>query len=251
MPTRLRANILAADWPAPPGVSALTTLRAPAGVSSEPFAHFNLGDRCGDVPAAVAANRALLTHSLGLPEAPRWLHQVHGTAVVRFAREPPPAPVEADAAVTSEAGIVLAVLTADCLPVVLAARDGSEVAVAHAGWRGLAHGVLEATVQAMRTPPDELIAWLGPAAGASRYEIGTEVYRAFVDVHEEAAAAFVATRPGHWNIDLFALARRGLGAAGIDAIHGGDACTIGDPSRFFSYRRDGATGRMATIAWVS
>jgi YfiH family protein len=146
---------------------------------------------------------------------------------------------------------VLAILTADCLPVVLAARDGSEVAAAHAGWRGLSAGVLEATVAAMRAAPTAVLAWLGPAAGPDDYEVGGEVRDAFVDDEPGAAAAFAATRPGHWKVDLYALARRRLVRAGLapDSIHGGGLSTIADAGRFFSHRRDAVTGRMATIAW--
>lgn len=239
---------LAADWPAPPGVVAFTTLRRGAGRSQAPFDAFNLGARCGDEPAAVAANRRALVERFGLPSDPVWLRQVHGTTVVRVSSpkagegdEP-----EADAAVTDVPGVVLAILTADCLPVVLAADDGSEVAVAHAGWRGLAGGVLEGTVGAMRAPPERVRAWMGPAAGPESYEVGEEVREAFA-----GASAFVATRPGHWRVDLFALARQRLVQAGLapDAIHGGGMSTIADPERFFSHRRDQRTGRMATLAW--
>ena len=156
----------------------------------------------------------------------------------------------ADAAVASTPGSVLAILTADCLPVVFASAAGDEVGAAHAGWRGLAGGVLEATVAAMRTPADRLIAWLGPAAGPQAYEIGEEVFRAFVDRDAAAAAAFVATRPGHWRVDLYALARRRLARAGVTRVFGGGLCTISDPQRFFSHRRDARTGRMATLVWI-
>ena len=158
---------------------------------------------------------------------------------------------EADAAVTSTPGTVLAILTADCLPVLLCSRDGDEIGAAHAGWRGLAAGVLEATVAAMRTPADRLMAWLGPAAGPDDYEIGVEVYDAFVSRDWRAGAAFASTRPNHWRVDLYALARMRLQHAGIepDAIHGGGISTIGEPDRFFSHRRDARTGRMATLAW--
>ncbi|KAF1686019.1 multi-copper polyphenol oxidoreductase [Pseudoxanthomonas broegbernensis] len=249
--------ILRADWPAPPRVCAFATLRHGAGDSAAPFDTFDLGMRNGDDPGVVAANRAALARIGGLPSAPHWLRQVHGTGVLRFdaplavprAREDEP---EADAAVTSTPGTVLAVLTADCLPVLLAAADGGEVAAAHAGWRGLASGVLEATVAAMRTPPGELVAWLGPAAGPLAYEIGAEVRDAFLAGDPAAAFAFAATRAGHWRMDLYALARRRLQAAGIaaGAVHGGGLCTISDPRRFYSHRRDGRGGRMACIAFI-
>ncbi|GAB3515137.1 peptidoglycan editing factor PgeF [Pseudoxanthomonas daejeonensis] len=249
--------LLPANWPAPPGVVAFTTLRHGAGVSVAPFESFNLGARSGDDPHVVAGNRDALLQGAGLPAPPYWLRQVHGTGVMRF-----DAPLatqasiddepEADAAVTSAPGAVLAILTADCLPVVFAAVDGSEAGAAHAGWRGLASGVLEATVAAMHTPPSRLVAWLGPAAGPQAYEIGVEVREAFVGADPGAADAFAATRPGHWRVDLYALARRRLQAAGIPAasIHGGGLCTITDVPRFYSHRRDARTGRMATVAFI-
>ena len=240
-----------AAWPAPPGVRGLTTLRGGAGVSRPPFDRFNLGLRCGDVPADAAANRALLAQWLALPSPPHWLQQVHGTGVLRF--HAPPLPGEepvADAAVTSTPGVVLAILTADCLPVLFAARDGREIAAAHAGWRGLAAGVLESTVRAMHTPASDIVAWLGPAAGPNLYEVGADVRDAFLATDVGAGAAFVHTRPGHWRVDLPALARRRLAAAGVVDVHGGDRCTLGEPRHFFSHRRDGRSGRMATLAWV-
>ncbi len=157
--------------------------------------------------------------------------------------------LQADAAVTAAPGTVLAVLTADCLPVVLAATDGAEVAVAHAGWRGLSAGVVEQTVAAMQASPADLVAWLGPAAGPETYEVGVEVHRAFMADDAGAGAAFVPTRPGHWRVDLYALARRRLQAAGVNRVHGGNLCTIGDAARFYSHRRDQRTGRMATVVW--
>ncbi|HEX2082210.1 MAG TPA: peptidoglycan editing factor PgeF [Xanthomonadaceae bacterium] len=247
--------MLEADWPASPRVRAFATLRSGAGVSRPPFDAFNLGARCGDDAAAVEANRTELATRFGLPSPPRWLQQVHGTGVVHFdastaalSQHDEP---QADAAVTSTPGVVLAILTADCLPVVFAAEDGSEVAAAHAGWRGLAAGVLDATVAAMRTSPDRLLAWLGPAAGPQAYEVGEEVFDAFVGADAGAATAFAATRPGHWKVDLYALARRRLAAAGVERVHGGGLCTISDPQRFYSHRRDQRSGRMATLAWIA
>jgi YfiH family protein len=239
---------LPADWPAPPGVRALTTLRHGLGGSQSPFDTLNLGSRCGDGVMVVAENRRQLEAALALPSPPRWLRQVHGMAV---AVEPGDDEPEADAAVTATPGTVLAILTADCLPVVLAAKDGGEIAAAHAGWRGLCTGVLESTVGAMRTPPDQLVAWLGPAAGPQAYEIGTEVFEAFTARDGRARMAFVPTRPGHWRVDLYMLARQRLLDAGMTDVHGGGLCTISDPSRFFSHRRDGRSGRIATLAWIT
>ncbi len=242
-----------AGWPAPPGVRAVATRRFGAGVSQAPFDTFNLGSRCGDEAGAVAENRRQLAEALALPTAPHWLQQVHGVGVLKVDADTAPAgEAEADASVTDAPDEVLAILTADCLPVVLAAKDGSEIAAAHAGWRGLAAGVLENTLAAMRSAPRDLVVWLGPAAGPRAYEIGEEVRDAFVRHDSAAVSAFVATRPGHWKVDLYGLARMRLIAAGIaaDAIHGGDRCTISEAGEFFSHRRDGRSGRIATLAWI-
>lgn len=249
-----------ADWPALPGVQAFTTLRHGAGGSLAPFDRFNLGNRTavdGDDPQQVQRNRDALLALAQLPSAPHWLRQVHGTGTLRFDAPPTTQGIEhepvADAAVTSVPGVVLAILTADCLPVLFAARDGSEVAAAHAGWRGLADGMLEATLAAMRTPAAQLQVWLGPAAGPQRYEIGSDVRDAFLAHDPMADAAFFATRPGHWRVDLYALARQRLRQAGIaeEAIHGGDQCTLAEPQRWFSHRRDRRSGRMATVVWIT
>lgn len=235
------------DWPV--GVRALTTLRAPLGVSVTPFARFNLGAHCGDDPAAVAVNRATLVAAAGLPAAPCWLRQVHGTAVHRF-HAPDTCEPEADAAVTSVPGVVLAILSADCLPLLLAADDGCEVAAVHAGWRGLASGVIEACVRAMQTPAARLHAWLGPAAGPDAYEVDAPVRDAFMASAVQAAKAFIPTRPGHWLCDLYALARQRLAALGVTQISGGTHCTISERAHFFSHRRDGRCGRMASLIWI-
>lgn len=244
---------LPADWPAPPDVRAFTTLRHGAGRSRAPFDSFNLGTRYGqyrDDPAVVEANRAELIERFELPSPPRWLHQVHGTGVVRFGQEAAGDEPDGDAAVTAEPGVVLAILTADCLPVVFASDDGRVIGAAHAGWRGLAGGVLERTVESMRVAPERLLAWLGPAAGPQAYEIGEEVHEAFVGTDPRAASAFESTRPGHWRVDLYALARLRLEDAGVTRIHGGGLCTITDAQRFYSHRRDAQTGRMATLVWM-
>ncbi|MDR1075947.1 MAG: peptidoglycan editing factor PgeF [Xanthomonadaceae bacterium] len=252
---RERLGALYPDWPAPPGVHALTTLRCSAGASLPPYDSFNMGARCGDDPQAVSANRAELRRRFRLPCAPAWLRQVHGIEVARIGQPPPEDDVgepEADAAMTDAPGVVLAILTADCLPVVFAAKDGTGIAAAHAGWRGLVAGMLERTLAAMRAQPEDVIAWLGPAAGPARYEIGREVHDAFTAQAPAAASAFAPTRPGQWMVDLYALARLRLIAAGMAAgdIHGGGLCTISDPQRFYSYRRDRETGRMATLIWM-
>ncbi len=247
-----RASVrLDADWPVDARVRGFSTLRRglSVGVSKPPFDDFNLGAHCGDDPSAVETNRAALGWVGALPSAPCWLRQVHGTRAWRF-EAPSNTEIEADAAVTSTPGVVLAVLTADCLPVLFAAADGSEVGAAHAGWRGLCAGVLENTVAAMRSAPTDLIAWLGPAAGPQAYEVGDEVRDAFIERDASAAAAFISTRPGHWLCDLYALARQRLAAAGVHAVRGGGRCTISEPTQFFSHRRDGRSGRMASLVWI-
>lgn len=256
---QLPGPFIAADWPARSRIRALTTLRRGDGngCSLSPFDDFNLGDRCGDDPQAVATNREALQRLLRLPSAPLWLHQVHGCAVCLADGTSPGAmdtlpngPPIADAAVTRVAGEVLVILSADCLPVLFCAVDGSEVAAAHAGWRGLAGGVLEATLAAMQTAPDRVMAWLGPAAGPRAYEVGTEVRDPFVDGDAESNAAFAPTRPGHWLCDLYRLAGLRLRRAGVGSIHGGQHCTISESQRFFSHRRDGRSGRMASLIWI-
>lgn len=243
----LDAAWIVPDWPAPRGVRACVSTRWGPGCSAAPFERFNLGRHAGDAPAAVAANRAALQGALGLAQPPAWLRQVHGAAVARFGRPPADEPL-ADAAVTDQAGTPLAILTADCLPVLLCAADASAVAAAHAGWRGLAAGVLESAVAALPGQAP-LMAWLGPCIGAASYEVGEEVRSAFVDADAGAAVAFEASRRGHWLCDLTALARRRLAAAGVEQIHGGGFDTRTD-ARFYSYRRDGAaSGRFASLIW--
>lgn len=243
--------LLVPDWPAPVAVRACSTRRRGdgIGVSRAPFDAFNLGDRCGDTAAAVISNRAALCRIAQLPAAPCWLRQVHGVDVQRFDAACESAPV-ADAAVTAVAGVVLAILSADCLPVLLCADDGTEVAALHAGWRGLAQGVIEATLRKMDTAPSRLLAWLGPAAGPDAYEVGTEVHEAFVAGSARAGSAFVPTRPGHWLADLPQLARQRLQDAGVERVYGGTECTLSQPAQFFSHRRDGPSGRMASLVWI-
>lgn len=242
------------EWPVPSGVRACVTLRGDAGVSPPPFDRFNLGAHGGDDPSHVTANRAQLRAIAGLPAEPRWLQQVHGTAVVRLSSTKDPADIQregpqADAAVTGDRGVVLAVLSADCLPVLFCSDDGDRLAAAHAGWRGLAAGVLEATLDAMEVPAEQLVAWLGPAAGPQAYEVGDEVREAFLAVDPGSAEAFRPTRVGHWLCDLYQIARLRLAARGVLRVFGGKACTISQPDLFFSHRRDGRTGRMASLIW--
>jgi polyphenol oxidase len=241
------------DWPAPPGVRAVSTLRQ-GGVSPPPWTSLNLAGHVGDDPARVARNRDLLAQALGLPAAPAWLEQVHGREVLRLDQAELPAARVADGAVTARSGRVLAVLTADCLPVLFCRADGTGVGVAHAGWRGLAAGVLEATVAAMDAPPDQLLAWIGPGIGAAAYEVGADVRDACLAADVAAGEHFAPGRAGRWQFDLPGLARRRLVALGVAGVHGGQWCTHSDPVRFFSHRRDGAerpTGRMATLIWLA
>lgn len=242
--------VLRADWPAPARVQAVATTRA-GGVSIPPYASLNLGDHVNDDPAAVGRNRELLRAGLALPTAPVWLHQVHGAAAVEATVTG--SRVTADASWTSSTGIVCAVLTADCLPVLFCNRAGTHVAAAHAGWRGLAAGVLESTVAWLAADgvrPASLLAWLGPAIGPAAYEVGVEVRDTFLRADPAAGAAFSPNRPGHWRLDLYTAARLRLRRAGVTAIYGGDRCTLAEPERFFSHRRDGVTGRQATLIWL-
>jgi copper oxidase (laccase) domain-containing protein len=218
---------LTPDWPAPADVRAAFTLRT-GGVSAPPFDSLNVGANVGDHPDAVAENRRRILHRLAFPEEPAWLEQVHGCEIADL--DAARATARADGSFTRVAGRVCAVQVADCLPVLLAVRDGSAVAAAHCGWRGLARGVLEATVRALGLPGEELCAWLGPAIGPR---------------------AFAANARGRWQCDLFELARQRLAALGIAAVFGGGVCTHADPQRFFSYRRDGRCGRMAALIWLA
>jgi YfiH family protein len=245
----LSSSQLPADWPAAANVHAFTTLRTGPGVSEKPFDRFNLGLKCGDDIGLARENRRRLR--AGLPSEPVWLQQVHGVRVLvadGASKGGPDEPI-ADASVTRTPGVVLAVLTADCLPALFCNREGTEVGAAHAGWRGLAAGVLEATVAAMASKPEDLMVWLGPAAGPEAYEIGEDVFEAFVEHEAAAIDAFKPTRPGHWRVDLYALARRRLAAMGVNDVYGGELCSISDPMRFYSHRRDGRSGRMASLIW--
>lgn len=235
------------DWPAPARVRSCMTTRA-SGVSTGPYASLNLGDHVQDAPAAVAANRVLLRQRL--PAEPVWLRQIHGTHVVQA--ETAVGVPDADAIVARTPGVVCAVLTADCLPVLFCTQDGSVIAAAHAGWRGLAAGVLEATLAAMGECPCDVMAWLGAAIGPAAFEVGDEVRAAFMQSHPEAVRAFVPARqPGKWLADIYVLARIRLNASGVNAVYGGGLCTYTDAARFYSYRRDGRTGRMASLIWLA
>jgi len=237
------------DWKAPAHVHAAVSTRQGPGISQPPYDRLNLGLRSGDDPAAVVSNREALAAALDLPGPPLWLRQVHGTEVADAGVEGDDEPV-ADAAVAHGPGKVLAILTADCLPVLFASADGGTIGAAHAGWRGLAAGVLENTVARMGEPAGSILAWLGPAIGGPSYEVGAEVRAAFVEGDPGADEAFAPTRPGHWLCDLYVLARRRLAAIGVTRIFGGGFDTYRD-ERLYSYRRDGAvSGRFASLIWT-
>jgi YfiH family protein len=242
----VHGQCLEPDWPAPARVHALVTTRA-GGVSGAPYDTLNLGTAVGDHPEAVRENRARLRALL--PDEPRWLRQVHGTRVVDAAGVR--ALEEADGSFAMQPNVVCAVQMADCLPVLFADRAGTRVAAAHAGWRGLAGGVLEETVRALDTDPADLLAWLGPAIGPNAFEVGDEVRDAFLCQWPDAGSAFSPHGPGKWLGDLFLLGRQRLGDLGVGSIHGGGLCTHSDHVRFFSHRRDRISGRMAALIWLT
>lgn len=244
--TRNDAVFLAADWPAPANIVAGTTCR-PGGVSQGGFAAFNLGAHVGDDPQAVAANRRRLRDLINLPEEPCWLRQVHGNQVVTLPDAGPEQ--EADACITTLPDTVCAVLSADCLPVLFARNDGRAVAAAHAGWRGLCAGVLEATVTAFDCDPARLMAWLGPAIAQAAFEVGEEVREQFIACDPAASHAFEANSAGRWQADLYLLAKHRLERAGVSAIFGGDRCTFSERDVFFSHRRNPGGGRMASLIY--
>ena len=242
----LSEHLIFPDWPAPPNVKALQTTRK-GGVSAAPYDTLNLGLHVGDDPVRVNRNRQSLASFM--PSEPVWLEQVHGSIVANA--DMAGCRVQADASVARQHGSVCVVMTADCLPVLLCDKQGSVVGAAHAGWKGLAAGVIEATVQAMNVAPQNLMAWLGPAISREAFEVGEEVRAAFVATHPQAESAFAAGLPGKWLADIYALARIRLNALGITQIYGGNYCTYRENDKFFSYRRDGVTGRMGTFIWLA
>jgi len=239
----VNSEFLVPDWPAPANVHACVTTRA-GGASTGPWQGLNLATHVGDDPAHVALNRAWLRAQL--PAEPLWLEQVHGSDCV--VAENSQAGCTADASISCEPWQICAVLTADCLPVLFCTQDGQCVGAAHAGWRGLLNGVLENAVNAMQAPPDRIMAWFGPAIGPQAFEVGDEVRAAFL-AHDAASADAFTAHGQKWLADIYALARLRLQNMGLLAIYGGGLCTVGDADRFYSYRRDGATGRMASLIW--
>lgn len=235
------------DWPAPKNVKAVSTTRV-GGVSEGVWNSLNLGDHVNDNPLHVAENRKRLAQALALPNEPLWLKQVHGIDVA--GEDVLEQGFCADARISKIANQVCVVMTADCLPALICDRRGKQVAAVHAGWRGLVSGILEQTVSQFEAEPDELLVWLGPAIGSKAFEVGEEVRDAFVAHQEDAYQAFVSNRSGHYLANIYMLAKQRLNRAGVDAIYGGDHCTYTEEERFFSYRRDGETGRMASLIWM-
>lgn len=242
------------DWPAPAHIHAASTTRQ-GGVSALPYSSFNLASHVGDEVQHVQQNRQRLREALQLPAEPSWLEQVHGVGVLDVGLLNSASPCVADASISTESSVVCAIMTADCLPVLMCDRDGRGVAAAHAGWRGLAGGVIEASAkrlcQQLDCRADELLVWLGPAIGPQAFEVGNEVRDAFIGIDASAEQAFVANRPEHWLADIYLLARLALQRAGIEAVYGGGRCTYNEAETFFSFRREPTTGRMASLVWLS
>jgi YfiH family protein len=236
------------DWPAPANIKAFTTTRE-GGVSQAPYGSLNLAAHVGDNPRHVAENREILRSTAQLPEPPRWLNQTHSTIAVATEQWEPG--IEADAIFSTQANQLCTVMTADCLPVLLCNQAGDKVAAIHAGWRGLLNGIIENTVQALNAPGETILGWLGPAIGPKQFEVGREVYQAFVDYRDEAQHAFIQTDANHYLADIYQLARQRLNEVGVEQIFGGDLCTYSDAERFYSYRREENTGRMASVIWFS
>jgi YfiH family protein len=241
----VKPQVIYPDWPAPANVRALSTTRM-GGCSEGSFASLNLGANSGDDSGLVAANRTSVVQML--PSQPAWLTQLHGNTVVEI--DAVGDPQTADASVSRKPGRVCAVLTADCLPLLLCERHGCAVAAVHCGWRGLAAGIIENTVRELGCKPGHMIAWMGPAIGPENYEVGMDVFEAFTTDSADAGTAFTPGRPGHWQLDLYELVRLELARLGVGAVYGGDFCTYSDVDRFYSYRRDGETGRQASLVWL-
>lgn len=236
------------NWPAPANVHAFATTRF-GGQSPAPFDSLNLGDHVGDDLQNVLANRQYLTERASLPSSPLWLTQTHSTIVINS--QDWQQAIEADAMVSQQANAVCVVMTADCLPILICDKAGTEVAAIHAGWRGLCDGIIENTLKKLSGDASNLMAWLGPAIGPSQFEVGEEVRDAFLAHSATADSAFQPSRPNHYLADIYQLAKQRLAACGLTSVYGGDYCTVSDPEKFFSYRRDNVTGRMASLIWLS
>lgn len=240
--------LITPDWPAPTHINAFSTTRH-GGVSQPPFDSLNLGDHVNDNPAHVLQNRTILMDVMALPSPPLWLSQTHSTEVIEADNWHDT--IEADGCISHHMHQVCTVLTADCLPVLMCDKSGQQVAAVHAGWRGLAHGILAQAVQQFTCPATDILVWLGPAIGPQHFEVGHDVYHAFVDRFPDAKRAFITTDTTHFLADLYLLARQSLSRLGINEIYGGHHCTVSEPSQFYSYRRDGKTGRMASLIWIA
>jgi len=235
------------NWQAPSTIHACCTTRR-GGVSLAPYDAFNLGLHVGDRDADVIANRRLLREALALPSEPCWINQTHGVHAVTLEQD---SNRDADAAITREPGKVAVVMTADCLPILVCNRAGSEVAAIHAGWRGLQTGVIEATIAALHSPAEQLLAWIGPGISQPSFEVGDEVYDAFIDRVANARSCFSANRPGHWLCDLAGLAESVLRTMGLTEVARAPFCSHADAALFYSYRREAVTGRMASLIWIN
>jgi len=235
------------DWPAPDNIKAANTTRI-GGVSLPPYDSFNLANHVGDSVESVASNRGSLTKLAPLPNEPLWLEQTHSTLVIDSHNWH--SGIEADAIISHIDNHVCVVMTADCLPILLCNKQGDTVAAVHAGWRGLAAGIIEKTIHSFSCDPHDIMVWLGPAIGPSQFEVGVDVYHAFTQHDPQTKLAFQQSDPDHYLADIYRLARQRLNNLGISAIYGGDYCTVTDHQRFFSYRRDGVTGRMASLIWI-
>lgn len=244
-------NLLIPDWPAPVNVRAVSSKRS-GGYSAGAYQSFNLGDHVGDIPTDVERNRQLFSALAAMPKAPLWLQQVHGTAVARpdLVKLQNGQPVIADAAYSHHAQDICLVMTADCLPLLVCDKAGREVAAIHAGWRGLAAGVIEQTLRHFQAAPSDIMVWLGPAIGPQAFEVGAEVRAAFIAQAQSAEQAFSALANDKYLADIYLLARQRLAAIGVTAVYGGEHCTYLQSEDFFSYRRDGQTGRMASAIWL-
>lgn len=238
-------ELIIPDWPAPDNIRAITTTRI-GGISKPPYASFNLATHVEDDIYHVAYNRTQLFQQLKLPNAPAWIEQVHGTTIINAA-EKFSQPPQADASFSEQANVVCAVMTADCLPVLLCDKQGKYIAAIHAGWRSLVAGIIEATRDHLQS--EDIIAWLGPAISGKQYEVGDEVRQQFIAADKEAEIAFNKNTKDKWCLDMYAVAKQRLARAGIQQVYGGDFCTYEDDTRFYSYRRDGNTGRMASLIW--
>jgi len=239
---------LTPDWPAPAGIRAISTTRL-GGVSEHPYKALNLGDHVGDETRKVANNRAILRAKLVLPSQPHWLKQVHSSKIIQVSNNSLPS-IEADGSFTQQTSQICVVLSADCLPILFSDRAGTTVAAIHAGWRGLANGIIETTLQAMGLANDSLLAWLGPAIGPEKFEVGADVKAIFAAKAYNTIPAFKSLSADKWLLDIYQLARVNLAYFGVTHIYGGDQCTYSQSNRYFSYRRDGITGRMASLIWI-